>query len=44
MDFLIDLYKPKKNSFAQIEFIDIGGVVPEGGSRKFWMMLGIAML
>ena len=35
MDFLIDLYKPKKNSFAQIEFIDIGGVVPEGGSRKF---------
>jgi len=35
MDYLIDLYKPKKTSYAQIEFIDIAGVVPEGGSRKF---------
>ncbi|MGI6227418.1 MAG: GTPase, partial [Peptococcales bacterium] len=35
MDYLIELYKPKKTSFAQIEFIDIAGVVPEGGSRKF---------
>lgn len=36
MNFLIDLFKPKKESFAQIEFIDIAGVVPEGGSRKFF--------
>ncbi|MFZ7101709.1 MAG: redox-regulated ATPase YchF [Peptococcaceae bacterium] len=35
MDYLINLYNPKKNSFAQIEFIDIAGVVPEGGARKF---------
>jgi len=35
MDFLVGLYKPRKVSFAQIEFIDIAGVVPEGGSRKF---------
>lgn len=35
MDYLIEIYKPKKNSFAQIEFVDIAGVVPEGGSRKF---------
>jgi hypothetical protein len=35
MDFLINLFNPRKNSFAQIEFIDIAGVLPEGGSRKF---------
>jgi len=35
MDYLIELYKPRKTSYAQIEFIDIAGVVPEGGSRKF---------
>ncbi|NLT94113.1 MAG: redox-regulated ATPase YchF [Clostridia bacterium] len=35
MDFLVGLYEPRKVSFAQIEFIDIAGVVPEGGSRKF---------
>ncbi|KJS23055.1 MAG: hypothetical protein VR72_02415 [Clostridiaceae bacterium BRH_c20a] len=35
MDYLIDLYKPKKTSYAQIEFIDIAGIVPEGGTRKF---------
>ncbi|MFZ5945536.1 MAG: redox-regulated ATPase YchF [Bacillota bacterium] len=35
MDFLINLFKPRKTSYAQIEFIDIAGMVPEGGSRKF---------
>lgn len=35
MDYLINLFNPKKTSYAQIEFIDIAGVVPEGGSRKF---------
>ncbi|KJS81027.1 MAG: hypothetical protein JM58_17985 [Peptococcaceae bacterium BICA1-8] len=35
MDYLINLFKPKKTSYAQIEFIDIGGVVPGGGTRKF---------
>lgn len=35
IDFLSQLYKPKKTTYAQIEFIDIAGVVPESGAGKF---------
>ena len=35
IDFLEKLYKPKKTTYAQIEFIDIAGVVPASGASKF---------
>lgn len=35
IDFLKKMYNPKKTSHAQIEFIDIAGVVPGSSARKF---------
>jgi len=35
IDFLKKMYNPKKTSYAQIEFIDIAGVIPGSSARKF---------
>ena len=35
IDFLSKMYNPKKTTYAQIEFIDIGGVIPNQGAGKF---------
>ena len=41
IDYLSELYKPKKTTYAQLEVVDIPGLAPgnEKGASVFWMQL-----